>query len=90
MPSVYRRMASVEAAPMQDETILFNPSTSGFCVLNPSAALVWNSLESPQSVDVLARQLCEAFRGVTKDQAMQDTESVLREFTSLSLVELQS
>lgn len=90
MPSVYRRATAVEAAPMQNETILFNPTTNGFCVLNPSAALVWNSLESPQSVEVLASQLCNAFRGVTLDQARRDVESVLDEFAALSVVELQS
>src|SRR5437867_13104136 len=66
---LYRRVATVEAAPMQDETILFNPATNSFCVLNPSAALVWQSLETPQPATVLASQLCEAFEGVTQDQA---------------------
>ena len=90
MPSAYRRASSVEAAPMQNETILFNPGTGGFCVLNPSAALVWNSLESPQPVDVLASQLCEAFSGVSRAQALLDVEAVLKELSSLSLVEFQS
>jgi hypothetical protein len=84
---VYRRAASVEAAPMQNETILFNPGTNGFCVLNPSAAVVWNTLETPQPVDVLARQLVAAFRGVTPEQALRDVETVLQEFRALSLVE---
>lgn len=75
---------------MQNETILFNPTTNGFCVLNPSAALVWNSLESPQPAEVLVTQLCEAFSGVTKDEAARDVAAVLQEFTSLSLVELQA
>jgi hypothetical protein len=72
---------------MQDETILFNPTTNSFCVLNASAALVWQSLETPQSADVLARQLCEAFAGVTADQALQDVETALHQLQSLALVE---
>lgn len=87
---IYRRAISVEAAPMQNETILYNATTKGFCVLNPSAAMVWNSLETPQSADVLAAQLCHAFRGVSTAQAIEDVELVLTEFKSLSLVELQS
>ena len=90
MASLYRRASAVEAAPMQNETILFNPATNGFCVLNPSAALVWNSLETPQSVELLAQQVCRAFGGVTDAQARRDVESVLTELSSLSLVELQS
>lgn len=90
MAAVYRRASTVEAAPMQSETILFNPATKGFCVLNASAALVWNSLESPQSASALADQLVRAFSGVSLDQARNDVQSVLDEFRSLSLVELQS
>lgn len=90
MTSVYRRSSSVEAAPMQNETILFNSATGGFCVLNPSAALVWDSLETPQSVDVLAAQICESFSGVSMDQALKDVASVLDEFRSLALVELEA
>ena len=72
---------------MQAETILFNPDTKGFCVLNPSAALVWNTLETPQPADVLAAQLCRAFSGVTPDQARKDVDVVLGEFSSLALIE---
>ena len=82
--------AAVEAAPMQDETILFNPATNKFCVLNPSAALVWQSLETPQPAQVLASQLCEAFEGVTQDQARRDVETALLRLQSLALVETHS
>jgi len=73
---------------MQDETILFNPTTNRFCVLNPSAALVWQSLETPQPAAVLAQQVCEAFSGVTPDQALRDVEAALTQLQSLSLVEV--
>jgi len=82
----YARAASVDAAPMQGETILFNAQTNTFCVLNLSAAVVWNQLETPQNVEVLAARICEAFDGVTVEQAQRDVENALREFASLSLV----
>jgi hypothetical protein len=87
LSQVFRRATSVEAAPMQEETILFNPVTNKFCILNASAALVWQSLESPQPVSVLAKQLCEAFSGVTTDQAARDVEAALQQLQELSLVE---
>lgn len=89
MAEVFRRSTSVESAPMQDETILFNPTTNSFCVLNASAALVWQSLETPQPTEVLAKQLCEAFAGVTTDQALRDVETALHQLQALSLVEPQ-
>jgi len=73
---------------MQDETILYHPVTNSFVVLNPSAALVWQSLETPQPAGVLAKQLCAAFAGVTPDQALRDVETALNQLQSLSLVEV--
>lgn len=75
---------------MQGETILFNSQTNTFCVLNASAAVVWNGLETPQDVDVLAARVCEAFDGVTAEQARKDVESALKEFASLKLVVTQN
>jgi Coenzyme PQQ synthesis protein D (PqqD) len=90
MSVLYARAPSVEAAPMQGETILFNSETNTFCVLNASAALVWNELEAPKGVDTLAARICAAFDGVTAAQAQQDVENALNEFATLSLVVTQS
>jgi hypothetical protein len=75
---------------MQGETILFNAQTNTFCVLNASAAVVWNELETPKGVDTLAIRICEAFGGVTVEQAQRDVEKALKEFASLSLVVTQN
>jgi hypothetical protein len=80
----------VEAAPMQGETILFNTTTNTFCVLNASAAVVWNELETPQNADGLAARLCESFGGVTAEQAKRDVENALKEFSALALVVAQA
>ena len=89
MSERYARAPSVEAAPMQGETILFNSQTNTFCVLNASAAVVWNELETPTGVETLATRICEAFGGVTVEQAQRDVEKALKEFASLSLVVTQ-
>jgi hypothetical protein len=75
---------------MQGETILFNSQTNTFCVLNASASVVWNELETPTGVDALATRICEAFGGVTVEQAQRDVENALKEFASLSLVVAQN
>ncbi|MBI3792947.1 MAG: PqqD family protein [Gemmatimonadetes bacterium] len=84
----YRRAASVEAAPMQQETILFDSASNKFCLLNSSAAMVWNHLEAPADAGALAAALCAAFEGVSPDQALRDVEAALEEFRALALVEL--
>jgi hypothetical protein len=90
MTARYARSETVEAAPMQGETILFNTATNAFCVLNASAAVVWNGLETPSSPDLLAARLCESFDGVTVEQARRDVEAALKEFSALSLVVAQA
>jgi hypothetical protein len=86
----YARASAVEAAPMQGKTILFNSQTNTFCVLNASAAVVWNELATPQEPDALAASLCQAFDGVSAEQARRDVETALQEFASLSLVVTQN
>ncbi len=85
----YARAPSVEAAPMQGETILFNSQTNTFCVLNASAAVVWNEIETPTGCRHPRGRICEAFDGVTVEQAQRDVEKALKEFASLSLVVTQ-
>lgn len=71
---------------MADETVLFNSTTNKFCLLNSSAALVWEKLESPQTADGLAKQLCDAYPDVSEEQAVRDVERALKELAALSLV----
>ena len=85
----YLRSSAVEAAPMQGETILFNAETNTFCVLNPAAAVVWNSLETPQGADTLAERVVQSFRGVSGEQARTDVDHALQEFAALSLIVTQ-
>ena len=86
----YSRSTAVEAAPMQQETILFNSQTNSFCVLNPSAAVIWNGLEAPQDAVALASRVCQAFDGITEEQARRDVEHALKEFVSLSLIHVEN
>jgi hypothetical protein len=71
---------------MQDETILYNPASRRYCVLNRSAAVLWNGLEMPRTEEDLAELLCASFSGVSPDVARADVETTLAELRSLSLV----
>ncbi|HEX9580956.1 MAG TPA: PqqD family protein [Gemmatimonadales bacterium] len=82
----YQRSPEIEAAPMQDEAVLFNPVTKKFCVLNETAAFLWKLLEHPRSEDDLSSQLCSEFEGVDAPLAAQDVQKTLRQFAELKIV----
>jgi len=58
MSTFYIATAGVEAAPLQDGSVLYNLNTSKFVLLNRPLALIWSELATPKtSGDVVAR-LC--------------------------------
>ena len=86
MTSLYSRNANVEAAPMKDETILFNPLNNKFCVLNATAAFIWQALEQPQAAEQIAAGLTNHFANVGMEQAQRDVESALAELHGIDCV----
>lgn len=86
MSALYCRSASIEMAPLQDETILFNPEKKQFCVLNRTASLIWNQLASPTTVDSLAAKLCQSFSGVSLENALRDAESAVQQMLELKFI----
>jgi hypothetical protein len=86
MSILYRRNPAIEAAPMQGESILFDPATNRFCLLNGTAAFVWERLESPATVTQLAAELGRAFEGPEPGRVEQDVQAALERFAELALV----
>ena len=84
--TVYTRNSSIEAAPMQGEAILFDPGKRKFCVLNGTAAVLWERLATPASVTELATELRHHFDVPEPGRAERDVEAVLRNLEELSLV----
>ncbi|TFG52160.1 MAG: PqqD family protein [Gemmatimonadales bacterium] len=82
----YRRNPNIEGSPMLEETILLNPSSKQFCVLNETSTLLWNSLSTPSTVEELAAEVCGSFDGVDLATATADVERVLEEFQRLDLI----
>ena len=73
-------------APLQDETILFNPSKNQFCVLNRTASFIWSHLSEPIATDVLAARLCGSFVGVKPETAQRDADQTIQQMLSLEFV----
>ena len=86
MKTTYRRNPAVEASAMKEESLLFNPGTSKFCLLNETAAFLWEQLERPATADELASAVCNRFEGVAQDRAAQDVEVWLHRLDELALI----
>ena len=84
--TVYRRIPTIEMAPLQDETILFDPQKNQFCLLNRTASFIWNQLATPTSSHALGSKMCQRFSGVALDNAVRDANGVLEEMRSLNFV----
>jgi hypothetical protein len=77
--------STVEAAPLQQEIILFHPQSNRFCILNRTSSFIWNRIKSPMSPEQLAKELSASFSGVTPDEALKDVEAALATLVSLNL-----
>lgn len=86
MSTVYRRSSEIEMAPLQEETILFDPQNNKFCLLNRTAAFIWNQLATPTTSDALGAKICESFSGVALENAVRDVSGALEEMHSLKFI----
>ena len=89
MATTYQRSGDVESAPLDSETIVFSPDANRFCLLNPTAAVLWTALASPQTPESLTAEIQRSFEGVTPEVAARDVEVALQRLRSLSLVVCQ-
>ena len=86
MRKAYRRNPGVEASAMKAESLLFDPSANKFCLLNETAAVVWQRLETPATIEQLVTIVCQRFDGVDLAQAEKDVASLLRQLGELALI----
>jgi len=77
------RNPSVDFAPMKNESVLFQPKTNQFCLLNATATFLWTQLDQPRSVGELADRLCQRFDAVDRTDALRDVEKLVEELRSL-------
>ncbi len=82
----YTRRPEIEAAPMQDETVLYHPGTRKFCLLNETAAFLWTRLEVPRTAAELTTELVSTFGGVDAGVAERDVDATLRRFVDLEMI----
>jgi hypothetical protein len=81
-----RRNPKIEEAPLQDELMLFDPSSAKFFVLNGTMAYLWRSSDGSKSLSQIAIALAGEFSGVSSEQASRDLEAAAAELHSLGLL----
>jgi hypothetical protein len=86
VPDRFCRNPKVEMAPMKGETVLFNPGNNKFCVLNATAAFIWQSLEQPRTVQELASAITAHFANVDLPLAERDAGMALAELSGIECV----
>ena len=82
----YSRLPDIEAAPLQEETVLYLPALKKFCLLNRSAAFIWAELETPRTARELAARLQAVFSGADDAVAERDVSDTLRQLMDLGAV----
>src|SRR5215469_2733647 len=80
------RNPAVDFVPMKNESVLFQPQTNQFCLLNATAAFVWKELEHQRTISDHASALCDHFDGISLANAISDVEKTLNELLSLSFL----
>ena len=80
------RNPAVDFAPMKNESVLFQPQTNQFCLLNVTATFVWAQLEVPSTISEIAQQLCDHFDGVSLTEAIQDVAQTVDQLRSLNFL----
>jgi Coenzyme PQQ synthesis protein D (PqqD) len=82
----YQQNSGIETAPLQDEVILFHPSTGKFFVLNRTSSFIWSSLHEPSTPKQISEKLQTNFRRTENTDVAKDVDTVLREMESQGLI----
>src|SRR5262249_50350075 len=82
----FQQNAGIEAAPLQDEIILFHSASNRFCVLNRTSSFIWSQLKEPATSDQISRHLQDSFSEAVPGKVTSDVDSALQEMLGLGLI----
>ena len=82
----YQQNSGIETAPLQDEVILFHPSSGKFFVLNRTSSFIWSSLSEPSTPKQIFEKLQISFRKTENSDMMLDVDTVLEQMVSQGLI----
>ena len=80
-----RRADSVAFTELDGEIVLYDESTGGTHLLNPTASVLWQCFDGKASVDELAADVAEAY-GIDEAVAAEDVRSVAQSLGELGVL----
>src|SRR5262245_11003870 len=86
LSAYFHRNARVELAPLEDESILFDPPSNKFVILNTTSSFLWERLAESSTAADLAQAVCDRFEGVAFGDALHDVGEILKDLVSRELV----
>jgi len=82
----YQQNSGIETAPLQDEVILFHPTTGKFFVLNRTSSFIWSSLHEPATPKQISEKIQTSFRKTEDSDVELDVDAVLQQMESQGLI----
>ena len=82
----FQQSVGVEAAPLQDEMILFHSASKQFCVLNRTSSFIWSQLKEPVTIEEIARRVQDSFGEVVHNNVVSDVDTAVQRMLSLGLI----
>lgn len=82
---MYRRNSTIEEAPLQNEVMLYDPSSAQFFVLNSTMAFVWRHCDGASMDDIL-HAMGDEFEGADDAILQNDLAEALSSLQKLGLV----
>lgn len=86
MNNEFSRNDQIEAAPLNEEAILFNPVSTNFFMLNQTSSFIWDNLPTARTVEALADRICAHFAQVTREVALRDVQIALDQMLQKQIV----
>ena len=85
MEETFEQNQEVEASPLNEEAILFDPTSTNFFMLNSTSTFIWEQLSTPVTIERIATALAENFANVTPEKAIVDARDTVEKFVSMDL-----
>jgi hypothetical protein len=86
MTERFGRNPKAETASMSQEAMVFDPESTRFFQLNPTAAFVWNQLAEPSTAEALATEVCSRFEGAASSEVQRDVREILQQMLAHQLI----
>jgi hypothetical protein len=83
---VLSRNPKIEEAPLQNELMLFDPSSGQFFVLNSTMAFLWKACDGKETLPSIVDRALIQFAGADSDRVRQEFDAAAAELRRLGLL----